>query len=62
MKDFYRTAAGRRFFESDIPALIEALQKISTQLEKANELGEKKRRVEEKLQRLQIREANGNAK
>jgi|TARA_B100000575_G_C23069280_1_gene615820 hypothetical protein len=62
MKDFYRTAAGRRFFESDIPALIEALQKISTQLEKANELGEKKRRVEEKLQRLQIREANGNEK
>ena len=46
MKDFYRTAAGRRFFESDIPALIEALQKISTQLEKANELGEKKRREE----------------
>ena len=62
MKDFYRTAAGRRIFESDIPALIEALQKISTQLEKANELGEKKRRVEEKLQRLQIREANGNEK
>jgi len=62
MKDFYRTAAGRRFFESDVPALIEALQKISTQLEKANELGEKKRRVEEKLQRLQIREANGNEK
>ena len=62
MKDFYRTAAGRRCFESDIPALIEALQKISTQLEKANELGEKKRRVEEKLQRLQIREANGNEK
>ena len=62
MKEFYRTAAGRRFFESDIPALIEALQKISTQLEKANELGEKKRRVEEKLQRLQIREANGNEK
>ena len=62
MKDFYRTAAGRRFFESDIPALIEALQKISTQLEKANEVGEQKRRVEEKLQRLQIREANGNEK
>ena len=62
MKDFYRTAAGRRFFETDIPALVEALQKISTQLEKANELGEKKRRVEEKLQKLQIREANGGEK
>ena len=62
MKDFYRTAAGRRFFESDIPALIEALQKISTQLERSNELGEKKRRVEEKVQKLQIRESRGNQK
>jgi hypothetical protein len=62
MKDFYRTAAGRRFFESDIPALIEALQKISNQLERSNELGEKKRRVEEKLQKLQIRESRGNQK
>ena len=62
MKDFYRTAAGRRFFETDIPALVEALQKISTQLEKSNEIKEKKRRVEEKLQRLQIREANGDKK
>ena len=56
MKDFYRTAAGRRFFESDIPALIEALQKISTQLEKANELGEKKRRVE--VERVEKRKKN----
>ena len=62
MKDFYRTAAGRRFFESDIPALIEALQKISNQLERSNELREKKRRVEEKVQKLQIREARGNQK
>ena len=62
MKEFYRTAAGRRFFESDIPALIEALQKISNQLERSNELGEKKRRVEEKVQKLQIRESRGNQK
>jgi hypothetical protein len=62
MKDFYRTAAGRRFFESDIPALIEALQKISNQLERSNELREKKRRVEEKVQKLQIRESRGNQK
>lgn len=60
MKEFYRTTAGRRFFESDMPALVEALQKISTQLEKANELAEKKRRVDEKLKKLKIREANEN--
>ena len=55
MKDFYRTSAGRRFFEQDVPALVEALQKISTQLERSNELAEKKRRVDEKLKKLQIR-------
>lgn len=58
MKDFYRTSAGRRFFESDVPALVEALQKISTQLEKANELAEKKKRVDERLKKLQIKNVN----
>lgn len=58
MKDFYRTAAGRRFFETDLPDLVKALQTISLQLEKANEIEEKKRRVEEKVQKLQIREMN----
>ena len=58
MKDFYRTAAGRRFFEADLPDLVKALQSISLQLEKSNEIEEKKRRVEEKVQKLQIREMN----
>ena len=61
MKDFYRTSAGRRFFEQDVPALVEVLQKISTQLERSNDIAEKKRRVDEKLKKLQIKEANLNA-
>jgi len=60
MKDFYRTSAGRRFFEQDVPALVEALKKISTQLERSNELAEKTRKVDEKLKKLQIKEANKN--
>ena len=62
MKDFYRTAAGRRFFETDLPDLIKALQNISLNLEKSNEREEKRRRVEEKVQKLQIREANAKEK
>lgn len=58
MKDFYRTSAGRRFFENDIPSLIEVLGKISTQLERSNDIAEKKRRVDEKLKKLQIKESN----
>ncbi len=58
MKDFYRTSAGRRFFEQDVPALIETLGKISTQLERSNDIAEKKRRVDEKLKKIQIKESN----
>mgnify|MGYP000911629959 CR=1 FL=1 len=58
MKDFYRTSAGRRFFESDVPSLIEVLGKISTQLERSNDIAEKKRRVDEKLKKIQIKESN----
>ncbi len=58
MKDFYRTSAGRRFFEQDVPSLIETLGKISAQLERSNDIAEKKRRVDEKLKKLQIKESN----
>jgi hypothetical protein len=58
MKDFYRTSAGRRFFEQDVPALVEALNKISTQLERSNELAERTRKVDEKLRKLQIKNLN----
>jgi len=37
MTDFYSTLAGRKFYESDLPRLIEALEKIAKELEKAND-------------------------
>jgi len=61
MKDFYRTSAGRRFFEQDVPALVEALNRIATQLERKNKLDEKKFLLEERIQRLTIKEAKKNA-
>ena len=62
MKDFYRTAAGRQFFEKDLPGLVTTLKNVSLQMEKSNLLEEKKWRLEEKAQRLQIREMNEKEK
>lgn len=62
MKDFYRTGAGRKFFDSDLPKLITALEKVSLQLEKSNVLEEKKFRLDEKIKKLQIKDLNEKAK
>ena len=40
MTDFAKTRAGSRFFQSDIPRLIDALEKIATALEEGNKVGE----------------------
>lgn len=36
MPQFHETGYGRRFFESDLPRLVRALERIATQLEAAN--------------------------
>ena len=34
--NFFQTVMGRKFYESDVPRLIKALEKIGNQLEKLN--------------------------
>lgn len=58
MNDFYRTAAGRKFYESDMPNLISALEKIATKMEESNKLNEKKFKLEERLMKIQLRSLN----
>lgn len=58
MNDFYRTAAGRKFYESDMPSLISALEKIAAKMEESNKLDEKKFKLEEKLMRMQLKSLN----
>lgn len=58
MADFFRTSMGRKYYESDIPNLIAVLEKINTQMEKANLLEERKFKLNEKLKTLQIKKLN----
>lgn len=58
MSEFYRTPAGRKFYESDMPQLITALEKIASRMDEANKLGERKFKLEEKLIKKQLKELN----
>jgi len=60
MSEFLRTTVGRKLLEKDIPKLTSVLERIANQMEIANKLDEKKFVLEEKIQRLTIKEANQN--
>tara|TARA_R110000744_G_scaffold311618_1_gene419112 strand:- start:82 stop:267 length:186 start_codon:yes stop_codon:yes gene_type:complete len=58
MSEFFRTAMGRKLIDGDIPNLVNVLERIATQLEKKNKLEEKKFILEERIQKISIRESN----
>tara|TARA_R110001592_G_scaffold195179_1_gene442841 strand:- start:334 stop:543 length:210 start_codon:yes stop_codon:yes gene_type:complete len=58
MSEFFRTAMGRKLIDGDIPNLVNVLERIATQLERKNKLEEKKFVLEERIQKLSIRESN----
>ena len=60
MSEFFRTAMGRKMIDKDIPKLVNVLERIAIQLEQKNKLEEKKFILEEKIQRLTIKESNKN--
>lgn len=43
MPELHETMIGRRFFENQLPKLINALERIADALEKSNELKEKEK-------------------
>jgi hypothetical protein len=57
MSEFFRSQMGRKFYDGDVPQLVKVLERIANQMEKQNILEEKKFRLEEKLQKLSLREA-----
>jgi len=61
MSEFFRTQMGRKMVDKDIPKLVDVLERIALQLEKKNKLDEKKFLLEERIQRLTIKEAKNNA-
>ena len=46
-----------KFYDTDIPQLVKVLEKISNQMEQKNRLEEKRFMLEEKVQKLSIRES-----
>ena len=57
MSEFFRTAMGRKFYDADMPQLVKVLEKIATQMENKNKLEEKRFVLEERIQKLSIRES-----
>jgi len=55
MSDFYRSVAFKKFIESDMPKMAQALAKISKQLELVNEREQRRFKLEEKLLMTQIK-------
>jgi hypothetical protein len=62
MNEFYKTAMGRKFYETDVPKLINVLEKIASKLDESNKLEEKRFKLEEKLLRGQIKDVNEKIK
>jgi len=60
MSEFFRTQMGRKLLDGDLPKLVNVLERIAIQMEKKNTLEEKRFRLDEKLRKLQIKEANLN--
>lgn len=62
MNDFYKTSAGRKFYESDLPRLVTALEKIATKLDESNKLEEKRFKLDEKLAKIKLKHINEESK
>ena len=60
MSEFFRTQMGRKLIDGDIPKLVHVLERIAIQMEKKNKLEEKKFVLEERIQKLTIKESNKN--
>jgi hypothetical protein len=61
MSEFFRTAMGRKFFDADMPSLVKVLEKIATQMENKNKLEEKRFILENKIQKLSIKESRSRS-
>lgn len=60
MSEFFRTAMGRKLIDGDIPNLVKVLERIAIQMEKSNKLEEKRFVLEERIQKITIKESNKN--
>ena len=60
MKEFYRTVAGRRFFDSELPELVRTLKDIANEMKVANDLKRREMKITEKLRIKQFKRDSEN--
>ncbi len=46
MPDFHKTPMGKKYYEHDLPRLIESNQELAKQLKRQNDINEKLLRIE----------------
>ena len=51
MKDFYKTKAGQKYFDYDLPKLIESNNRLAKAIEEQNVINEKANRLEKLKQK-----------
>ena len=55
MQEFHKTGRGQKFYDNDLPKLVKALEKIGGLLESLNEREDRKWRLDEKLQKIELK-------
>jgi hypothetical protein len=58
MSEFHKTSMGQKFYEKDLPKLIESLSKLSSAIEKQNDINEKLLKESKRTNAIKIKELN----
>ena len=56
--EFYKTSIGKKFYENDLPALIQSLNKLSEAIESQNSLTEELVKENKRLRALKTKQLN----
>ena len=56
MADFHKTPMGKKYYEHDLPRLIESNQELAKQLKRQNDINEKLYRMSKKNSKQEIAE------
>ena len=56
MTDFHKTPMGKKYYEHDLPRLIESNQELAKQLKRQNDINEKLYRTSKKNSKQEIAE------
>lgn len=58
MSEFHKTTIGQKFYNTDLPRLIESLNKLSSAIEKQNAINEKLLKENKRSNAIKVKELN----